>query len=388
MLKTFRLGAAAKAARRPKSGFTLVELLVVMVIIAVLIALLLPAVQRAREAARRMQCTNNMKQIALAALNYEQNYKVLPPRTIYAISPLDGSANAKLTATTTLLLPFMEQRKIWNQVNFNYPWCYSSAGAVLNSGTGTAYANTSNVVNGLIANVTLPVFLCPSAPNPRLPIPNQAGITNRGLDGTAYGYAGATANFGYCDYTINEGFNAAVAATYLGYPTSITSIYAKGTQYNGNIPGPYWHAKSFTWGTPIAMVLDGTSETIGWFEDAGRPALWYGNQQSALNYGDAGVTPGTTTDGWGWADTEIGAFVGGAFQAVGYNTAILNVIGPNAATCFVNCTNDSEIYAFHDGGANVSYVDGSVHFISIDINGYVLAALITQVGGEIVNNPD
>ncbi|HUY91017.1 MAG TPA: DUF1559 domain-containing protein [Pirellulales bacterium] len=383
MLKTFRRGAAAYAARRPKSGFTLVELLVVMVIIAVLIALLLPAVQRAREAARRMQCTNNMKQVALAALNYEQNYRILPPRTIYA--PWVGGPGIKLTATSTLLLPFLEQRKMWNQVNFNYPWCYSSTGAVLNSGTGTAYANTSNVVNGLVANITLPIFLCPSAPNPRLPIPNAAGITNRALD-TDYGYAGTTEAFGYTDYAIQEGLNVDTAAAYLGYPASITTTYSDTSQYGGVIPGPYFHTGPFTYGTPIAMITDGTSETIGWIEDAGKPALYYGNQLSSVNYGDPGVTPGTTTDGWGWADTEIGAFIDGALNGTG--PGIVNVLGPNAATCFVNCVNDSEIYAFHDGGANVSYVDGSVHFISTDINGFVLGSLCTMVGGEIANNPD
>jgi len=146
------------------------------------------------------------------------------------------------------------------------------------------------------------------------------------------------------------------------------------------------------------MVQDGTSETIGWIEDAGRPALWYGGKLALQNYGDPGIIPGNatvTTDGWGWADTEIGSFICGAVGGTTSNGAsniggplITAVLGPNAGTCFVNCINDSEIYAFHPGGANVSYVDGSVHFESIDISPFVIGALCTMNAQEIVGNPD
>lgn len=384
--KLCSLPAAAHAAKRPRSGFTLVELLVVIGIIGVLVAILLPAVQKAREASRKMACTNNMKQIGLACLNYEQTYGTLPPRTIYATSPLDTSGKLyKLTATTTLLLPFLEQKKIWNQVNFGYPWCYTSSGAVLNSGGSTAYANPANVVNGLIANVHLPIFVCPSAPNPRLPLPTSVEIANRGLNNTGYGYAGTTTAFGYGDYTIQEGLATDTATTYLGFSAAMTAPFSDTSQWGGVMPGPYWHSGPFTWGTPLAMISDGTSETIGWIEDAGRPSLWYGNQLSAVNVGDPGVLNGTTTDGWGWADTEIGAFIDGALAGTGPN--IVNYLGPNAGQCMVNCVNDSEIYAFHDGGANVSYVDGSVHFINANVNSFVLGSLCTMNAQEIANNP-
>ncbi len=104
--------------RSRRSGFTLIELLVVIAIIAVLIALLLPAVQQAREAARRTQCKSNLKQIGLAMHNYEESFRRFPPGYI---------ANADATATTpgwgwsAMILPQLDQSPVYNQINFNLP---------------------------------------------------------------------------------------------------------------------------------------------------------------------------------------------------------------------------------------------------------------------------
>ena len=100
--------------RKPRSGFTLVELLVVIAIIGILVALLLPAVQAAREAARRMQCTNNLKQLALAALNHEDSFKELPPG--YQVSPgtAIGDNGDGAWGWGSFLLPYMEQQAIYD----------------------------------------------------------------------------------------------------------------------------------------------------------------------------------------------------------------------------------------------------------------------------------
>ena len=103
-------------------GFTLVELLVVFSIIGVLIALLLPAVQAAREAARKTQCTNNLKQIGLALLQYEGTHKAFPPAKIYSGHCTGSNGNAGLTLNTTgfaLILPYMEQGNLHKAMNFS-----------------------------------------------------------------------------------------------------------------------------------------------------------------------------------------------------------------------------------------------------------------------------
>src|SRR5690606_12375535 len=101
-------------------GFTLVELLVVIAIIGILVALLLPAVQAAREAARRIQCANNLKQIGLALLNYESTHNVFP----YAAGTTANQAGQSATywSWSALLLPYLEQAAAHNQCNFNYQY--------------------------------------------------------------------------------------------------------------------------------------------------------------------------------------------------------------------------------------------------------------------------
>ena len=112
-----KVSGASKRARR---GFTLIELLVVIAIIAVLIALLLPAVQQAREAARRTQCKNNLKQLGLAIHNYHDTVGTFPIEAIHTFQP-QGTAAARNYTWLTFLLPYFEQAPLYNQINFSAP---------------------------------------------------------------------------------------------------------------------------------------------------------------------------------------------------------------------------------------------------------------------------
>ena len=134
-----------KPSTAQKTAFTLVELLVVITIIGILIALLLPAVQAAREAARRMQCTNNLKQIGLALHNYEMVKGCLPPGQIWGVFPDHHSS------VQTQILPFIEQNGLWESFDFSKPLVHDQ----MFPGT-----------NILIGSTLIPSFLCPSDESP------------------------------------------------------------------------------------------------------------------------------------------------------------------------------------------------------------------------------
>ncbi|MFV2068401.1 MAG: DUF1559 domain-containing protein [Pirellulales bacterium] len=148
---------------RAAKGFTLVELLVVIAIIGILVALLLPAVQSAREAARRMSCGNNTKQIGIALHNYHDTFKSFPTAAIWKserdrAAPTLGARNFTWIAQ---ILPFMEQGPLYDQIDFKYPLWGSSGGSRLQP-PPTDSQFTSN--GEAIASVTIPGFLCPSDP--------------------------------------------------------------------------------------------------------------------------------------------------------------------------------------------------------------------------------
>jgi len=136
-------------------GFTLIELLVVIAIIASLIALLLPAVQQAREAARRTQCRNNLRQLGLAMHNYHENHRSFPPGVIARTDDLSKGLHSGLT----LMLPMLDQSTIYNRYNFNLPW--------------------SVPANVDVSNVNIPILRCPNAGNP---VPQTSGIKIGGTD--------------------------------------------------------------------------------------------------------------------------------------------------------------------------------------------------------------
>ncbi|MGZ0165105.1 MAG: DUF1559 domain-containing protein [Planctomycetales bacterium] len=124
-----------------RSGFTLIELLVVIAIIAILIALLLPAVQQAREAARRSQCKNNLAQIALATLNYEMAHGVLPPGCVNPDGPITSTAEGYHMSWTVQLLPYMDQSSLFHEIDF---------------------AKGAYEQEELINNIRMHAYLCPS----------------------------------------------------------------------------------------------------------------------------------------------------------------------------------------------------------------------------------
>jgi len=185
----------------PRAGFTLVELLVVIAIIGILVALLLPAIQMAREAARRMSCGNNLHQLGVALHEYHDVHNTFPPEVIWhkrgrppaAVGTQDMNGEQRNYTWMTLILPFMEQKPIYDQVNFSQPGLYQVVG-----GAAQPQALRSIVIKDL---------LCPSDTMPK-ELPWESWFSSATLPHpldpkTGFGYTSYAGNSGYHTYRYN-----------------------------------------------------------------------------------------------------------------------------------------------------------------------------------------
>jgi prepilin-type N-terminal cleavage/methylation domain-containing protein/prepilin-type processing-associated H-X9-DG protein len=285
--------------RRRRRGFTLIELLVVIAIIAVLIALLLPAVQAAREAARRMQCVNNLKQLSLAAMNYESSNGCLPSG-MYGAYTTSGSMKAGL-GVLVRIMPYVEGQANFNQANFNW--------------------RESDVDNLTLASTGVKTLWCPSDPTVAQGVPvNPPDWTNVP--------AGTTANVYYTSYGGNQGMWALNVL-----PTN--STYSARL---GNMNGVIFASSTVR----IADVTDGTSNTL-MFGERPHGKLPAGYWQSYYHWWHSGYYTDAMFEAWYPINSQ---FKGLPFIPGSTDEDWAMTLG-----------------SFHPGGANVSFCDGSVKFL-------------------------
>jgi prepilin-type N-terminal cleavage/methylation domain-containing protein/prepilin-type processing-associated H-X9-DG protein len=333
----FNGGANVNGSRKipQRQGFTLIELLVVIAIIAILIGLLLPAVQKVREAAARMSCSNNLKQLGLAVMNYESAYQQLPSGgegTNFGTSPastdFDNNNPNSFFGTPkyyhslhTYILPYIEQDNIYRQVNLLNYYNYQPAPF----------------------QIAVKTFICPSYP----------------------GKSADSAGFGYCHY----------AATVYTDIDPVTGVRNKATRRNGAIHGG---------GSRLADITDGTSNTIMLAEDAGRTEAFLSAYPDPTGDGSYG---NSNRKFWRWAEQDNGYGVSG--DPLGTGRAINNNPTPfgGPSSCIWtsnNCGPNDEIFSFHPGGAMVVLCDGSVRFLRDSTPAPQIRFLVTASDGDIV----
>ncbi|MGE3778199.1 MAG: DUF1559 domain-containing protein [Pirellulaceae bacterium] len=356
--------------RQRPQGFTLVELLVVIAIIGILVSLLLPAVQAAREAARRMQCSNNFKQIGLALHNHENTYKWMPPwgwdfavgfnpNPANPLPPTVSGGRFQGHAPLMTLLPYLENSNITNAMRTDYS-VIDATNWPPNWGTAAA------------ASAKVPVFVCPSTPSRVVdygPYFVSLGLPNRGA-----------MLLGPTDYAAIRGVHNNFRRDCV--PSMPTSPSPEDTGVLGVPGGPggkgeMQSTKELRPGAiRMAEIIDGTSNSMVFGEVAGL------HQVYARRVAVSPSTPGAP----GWA-LNAGFF--------DYNSAIrvrgLSRDGlVNDGGCyFINASNtrgasQGQFYSFHPGVAGCVRADGSVFFVSESIAANVMAALVTRAGGEAV----
>jgi prepilin-type N-terminal cleavage/methylation domain-containing protein/prepilin-type processing-associated H-X9-DG protein len=348
---------------RRKSGFTLIELLVVISIIAVLIALLLPAVQSAREAARRAQCTNNLKQLGLATLNFESTYSKVPDGAgpvPFLPNGAGGSGSSRASAQA-IILPFLEQANLYNTFNLQVDV------------NGCCVPN--NLDNQTSRTQQIAAYLCPSDPA-SVKLNNTYGRSNYMASvgntasqqaGSAAGAESDTGRLGLFNFTIDSAtpagdlgwrkLTSSVRLADITDGTSNTALFSETTRPNFTTANYYAKENVYILGANFNNYSPYLPDCNNWDLDnvvsriAYRGLQYYRNLPQTSNYSHT-VPP----------------------NYEGYDCGSSNYFASHTAA-----------RSRHPGGVNAVFSDGSVHFVKSTINLNTWRAVGSRAGGEIIS---
>ncbi|ODT99665.1 MAG: hypothetical protein ABS79_04220 [Planctomycetes bacterium SCN 63-9] len=372
---------------RTRHAFTLIELLVVIAIIAVLIALLLPAVQSAREAARRIQCTNNLKQIALACHTYHDANNVFP---------MGGTKNDR-SKTPGLLryatwrgwgalgstLAYIDQSPLYNNINFNFADEWGDA--------------QSHPANSTIVSTVIGSYLCPSDPN----VGKQNINSYHACFGTTTNWpSGPPAGGGLDEETFRSNGRGSTGAfaIWLAYGighvsdgTSNTLLFAEALAGDGKGNEPAGNRGIGT-GSPGSKYRGNgvvvPANDIYYVDDAQNPASLAGVEAGiaacAAEFANPGSIQITSHRGYRWSSLSEGSL----FNVIQTPNPAFNVCRPNGTDTMNNSDNSSislPASSSHPGGVNASMADGSVKFFKSTVARNTWWALGTKAGGEVIS---
>jgi prepilin-type N-terminal cleavage/methylation domain-containing protein/prepilin-type processing-associated H-X9-DG protein len=319
-----------KSVGRVARGFTLIELLIVIAIIGTLVGLLLPAVQSVREAARRSSCQNNLRQVGIGFHNYESARGFYP--TTVSVS---GGPTHYWVAQ---ILPYLDANPLATIYDYAVPF--------------------SHILNTAAVRYPLSFMSCPSTPGGPLPDPKFP------VSPPHWGSIAA-------DYAGSQGVGNTIWTSHVSYPKP------------GNDDGFFTGKITELGGKGLRMksVTDGTSKSVGIVESAGRPQVWYFGRM--VPGSGLAVTGSKYVVNSGWPTAN--SFKVGGFKLDFSKSDPAQQYG--AGPQMINGSNSYSIYAFHPGGANLLFVDGSTRFCEDSTAADVVAAALTIAGAEATQIP-
>jgi prepilin-type N-terminal cleavage/methylation domain-containing protein/prepilin-type processing-associated H-X9-DG protein len=366
---------------RFRGGFTLIELLVVIAIIGVLIALLLPAVHAAREAARRAQCANNLKQLGLALFNYEQ------ANGAYPASYGTGSAETGWSVQTwgswspqAQLLNYLEQTPVYNSINFS----------LVSTGEDFGFFQLTAI------STRLPSFLCPSSPLPTgtyfdTPLPGNSYFASVGSSLHWVGASGASAPNGIFMFGGGTGGDKAPPIRVASVTDGTSNTIAFGEWRIGDFdsnklsiqdvishgPGDPPDITCDGWGDPKMNMPAGGAGFLTWMNTCARLA------PASITFGGDGWLYNMSYLGRHWNQGMFGWTLGNTLLAP-------NLPYYNCRMCAWDgdwdCPGHYGLSSYHPGGGNVAFADGSVHFLKASTAPQIIWALGSRAQVEVLSS--